>query len=285
MGSGNQAHNEAGVLLHASVSEVLQRHRSVRRFARRDLPVELVQRVVTEAVAGTSSYGNLNCASVVATAEAERLASLRALHFDQPATQSAPLMLTVCADTYRLGVWLAAREARPCFDNLHGLAVGVVDACLLAQSIALGFEAAGLGICFLGTTLDACERIAQFLGLPKGCIPVTSLAVGYPADTPPKRARLPLDAQLFWERYPAVGDAQLTAWFAQREAADWADVLRRDPEASVEMARLGIENYAQYCTSACRYPPEESDATAQQLLRMATVAGFARWPGRWLEEA
>ncbi len=262
--------------LRASVSEVLDQHRSMRHFADREVPRHVIEEAISNAVSGTSSYGNLNCASVILTADPERIATLRQLHFNQPTVRSAPIILTMCADVHRLCRWLDSRGARTNFENLHGLALGAVDACLLAQSIALGLEASGVGICFLGTTLDACIEIAHFLELPRGCFPITSLALGYPADAPVKRQRLPLRAQLFDERYPAIGDENVASWFTDREAADWTALMQRDRPAFEKIIDLGIRNFAQYCTSDFRYAPEQSDATAKALLRAMRKLGFRK---------
>ena len=258
----------------ASVSDVLDRHRSMRRFADREVPRYVIDEAISKAVAGTSSYGNMNCASIVLTADRERLMTLRQLHFNQPTVRLAPVILTICADVHRLCRWLGSRGARPSFENFHGLAVGAVDACLLAQSIALCLEELGIGICFLGTTLDACNEIAHFLGLPRGCFPITSLALGFPADVPVKRPRLPLRAQLFDERYPTISDEDITSWFTDREVADWTALMQRDHHAFEKIIDAGIHNYAQYCTSDFRYAPGHSNATAKALLEAVRKLGF-----------
>ena len=54
----------------------------------------------------------------------------------------------------------------------------------VAQQTTLGFEARGLGICYMGTTLMAMGEIADFLELPDNVVPVTSLVLGVPAAAP-----------------------------------------------------------------------------------------------------
>ena len=82
---------------------------------------------------------------------------------------------------------MKARGARDNFNNLIGYHVAAFDALLLSQSVALGVEAQGLGICYMGTTLHAMRDIGELLDLPDTCVPVTTIVVGYPAEDPPKR--------------------------------------------------------------------------------------------------
>jgi nitroreductase len=41
--------------------------------------------------------------------------------------------------------------------------VAAVDAVIVAQNVCLGFEARGLGICYMGTTLHSMGALAEFL--------------------------------------------------------------------------------------------------------------------------
>lgn len=252
---------------------LLSSHRSIRRFEARPIDPLLVGSLVGHAIAGTSSYGNLNCASLVLTSAADRLTLLRALHFDQPTVMSAPAMLTVCADTARVRAWLALNEAADNFRNLQGFMVAVIDAALLAQSVALALEAHGMGICFLGTTLDRCTEIAEFLELPPSCVPITSLAVGYPEEAPLKRDRLPLDAYLHHERYRSPSEEQLAALYSDCDRSGWHRILASGVEAT-DLDANGVRNFAQYCTSALRYSPEQFEETSVALDRLLRRHGF-----------
>ncbi len=252
---------------------LLASHRSIRRFQERPVDPFMIDSVVDNAVSGTSSYGNLNCASIVVTRAADRLVLLRGLHFDQPTVMGAPAILTVCADTARVRAWLALNDAPDNFGNLQGFMVAAIDAALLAQSVALGLEAHGLGICFLGTTLDRCTEIAEFLELPQSCVPITSLAVGYPDEAPLRRDRLPLAAYLHHERYQAPSVHGLAALYSERDQSGWCRVLASGigPEA---IDAQGIRSFAQYCTSAMRYPPDQFEETSVALYRLLRRHGF-----------
>ncbi|MEL4402950.1 nitroreductase family protein, partial [Shewanella algae] len=87
------------------------------------------------------------------------------------------MIVTFCADWFRTREWLKLRGARDNFDNLIGYHVAAFDAIIVAQNVCLGFEAHGLGICYMGTTLHSMEKIADFLDLPDTCVPVTTIVV------------------------------------------------------------------------------------------------------------
>ncbi|MEK7315246.1 MAG: nitroreductase family protein, partial [Candidatus Eisenbacteria bacterium] len=204
------------------LSALLSGHRSIRSYKPDAIDPALVQEVCGEAIAGASSSGNLNSISIVLTRDPEKKRKLYELHFEQEMVLEAPLVVTFCADWFRTREWLRRRGARDNFNNLIGYHVAAFDAMIVAQNVCLGFEARGLGICYMGTTLHSMGEIAALLDLPDTCLPVTTIVVGYPNEDPPKRDRLPLDAFLHDETYRRPTDAELDAIYLQREVRGWA---------------------------------------------------------------
>ena len=115
---------------------LMQAQRSIRQYRDTSVDEALVDRVLTEALAGSSSSGNLNMVSVIKTFDAARKARLCELHFDQPMVLQAPLVLTFCADSHRTRRWLSQREARPGFADFISWHVSSFDAIILAQTTA-----------------------------------------------------------------------------------------------------------------------------------------------------
>ncbi|MDT8998879.1 nitroreductase family protein [Paucibacter sp. APW11] len=257
-----------------TLSALLQRHRSIRRFENRPLDESVVDEVLAQAIAGSSSSGNLNTYSLVLSRDAERRARLHQLHFEQDMILQAPLLITFCADTRRTRDWLKLHQARDNFDNFHGFLVAAFDAMILAQSVALGFEARGLGICYLGTTLNAAAAIAEFLELPDSVFPVTSLAVGWPAESPAPRDRLPLSAYVHQERYQRHDDAALQALFAERDVKGLRRYQAMGPEMAAQWQALGLNSLAQFYTSELKYSPAVLQASSRDLLALLQARGF-----------
>lgn len=256
-----------------AVSALLNRHRSIRKYKPDPIDPALVERVIHEAVAGTSSSGNLNAVSVVLTTDPERKERLFELHFEQPMVRQAPLVVTFCADWFRTREWLKRRGARDNFDNLVGYHVAAFDAILLSQSVSLGFEAAGLGICYMGTTLYTMGEIADFLELPDTCLPVTTIVVGYPDEDPKKRDRLPSSALIHRERYQVPTGEEIDAIFAEREVKGWERYMSM-PEVKAEIEAAGITSLAQFYTSEAKYDPVYFREASETLRKTLEVKHF-----------
>ncbi|MBI5867884.1 MAG: nitroreductase family protein [candidate division Zixibacteria bacterium] len=255
-------------------SRFLGSHRSIRKYKSDPISQELIDQVLQDAIAGSSSSGNLNGYALILTRDKARKAELCRMHFDQPMIEQAPLLVTFCADVYRTRRWLRLRGARDNFNNFEGFLVAAFDAIILAQSVALGFESHGLGICYLGTTLDSCDRISKFLELPETCFPVTSIVVGVPDETPVKRDRLPLAAYIHNEKYKQATDEEFLRIYADREIKGWERYRSLGGEIAQEMERLGITNLAQYYTSELKYPPEEVLASSRRIRDLLVAKCF-----------
>ena len=211
-------------------SRLMQAHRSIREFHDKPVDSALVDRVLVEALAGSSSSGNLNLVSVIKTFDVERKKHLCELHFGQPMLLQAPLVLTFCADSHRTRQWLAQRDARLGFADFISWHVAGYDAIILAQTTALALESHGLGICYMGTTLHSMAAIAEFMECPDNCLPVTSMVVGWPAEAPAQRDRLPPAAWIHQERYQRASAAQIDARYAERERRGRERYLALGPE-------------------------------------------------------
>lgn len=250
------------------LSTLLNHHRSIRSFKPDPVDPALIKSVCADAIAGGSSSGNLNSISIILTRDPVRKRRLYELHFEQPMVLEAPLVMTFCADWYRTRQWLRLRNARDNFNNLIGYHVAAFDAMIVAQNVCLGFEAHGLGICYMGTTLHSMTEIAEFLDLPDTCLPVTTIVVGHPAEDPAKRDRLPFEALLHEETYHRSTDEELAAIFEQREIRGWERYMSY-PELKLKMEEHGITSLAQFYTSKIKYDPDgfrEDSARLRALL-------------------
>lgn len=249
---------------------LLHAHRSIRSYRTDPLPEGLIDRLLEDALHGTSSSGNLNMISVVKTQDTARKAHLCELHGGQPMVLQAPLLLTICADSFRTREWLALRGARPGFADFLSWHVAGYDAIILAQTVALACESRGLGICYMGTTLFSIREIADFLELPPNCLPVTTLVVGWPDEAPAQRDRLPPTAWIHDERYRRPTAADIEAGFAERERRGKARYLDSSPEMAALWNEHGITSLAHYYTSRIKYDPDyfaECSADLEKLLR------------------
>jgi nitroreductase len=255
-------------------TELMQTHRSIRSFKSDPLPDGLMNRLLEDALHGSSSSGNLNMISVIKTQDVERKAHLCKLHGEQPMVLEAPLVLTFCADSFRTREWLALRGARPGFADFMSWHVASFDAMILSQTVALACESRGLGICYMGTTLFSMRAIADYLELPSNCLPVTSLVVGRPAEAPGQRDRLPPAAWIHEERYQRPSADDIDARYAERERRGRARYMESSPEMAALWVENGITSLAQYYTSKIKYDPDQFAPWSADIEALLRERGF-----------
>ncbi len=198
-------------------------HRSIRRYRDEPVPWETVETIVAAAqCSSTSSY--LQTWSVVAVLDAEKRAHLAELCCGQRHVAQAPVFLVWCADRYRLDVACRMHGVRHQADMLEDFLVAAVDAAIAMQTAALAAEALGLGVCFIGGIRNRPREVVDLLGLPEYVFPISGMTLGWPAEAPPRRPRLPLPAVLHRERYTTQGLEDLLR--AYDEEVKQAGVIR-----------------------------------------------------------
>lgn len=260
-------------------AELMQAHRSIRNYLDRPIEPGLVNDVLHQALAGSSSSGNLNLVSVIKTQDPARKAKLYELHGNQPMVLQAPLVLTFCADTFRTREWLALRQARPGFADFVSWHTAAFDAMILSQTAALAFESHGLGICYMGTTLFSMRAIAAYLEMPANVLPVTSLVVGWPDEAPAQRDRLPATAWIHDERYTPPTPERIDADFALREVRGRERYLSFSPQMAARWQERGITSLAQYYTSPLKYDPDRFAEFSADIEALLAERGWRRSPG------
>ena len=81
------------------------------------------------------------------------------------------------------------------------LLVATIDTALMAQNVAVAAESVGLGLCYVGGIRNHPEAVADLLKLPEHVYPVFGMSLGYPAQNPEVKPRLPLAAILKDDHY------------------------------------------------------------------------------------
>ena len=129
----------------------------------------------------------------------------------------AQVVLTFCADFNRFNKWCLLRKAEPGYDNFLSFITASIDALIAAQTFCIAAEAKGLGICYLGTTTYMAHKIIDVLKLPQGVVPVTTITLGWPLDTPEQVERLPMEAVIHHETYCDYSSEQIETIYKDKE--------------------------------------------------------------------
>lgn len=230
------------------LNDVIHGHRSIREYEDREISQELLERILDAGIRASSS-GNMQAYSIVVTRDKELRSKLYSAHMEQSMVVDAPVLLTFCADFNRMKKWLALNEAPVHFDNFMSFMIGAVDATLVAQNCALAAENEGLGICYMGSTLANCDQIGELLNLPPGVVPVVGYSLGYPAETPPLRDRLPKHGLVHYEQYRDYTDEDIQAIYSERNEKGWKRYMDI-PRLKEMTEQLGLKNLAQVYTIA-----------------------------------
>ncbi len=242
----------------------MQNRRSIRQYTTQDIPEALLNELF-EIAARASNTGNMQLYSVIVTRDLAAKERQAPMHFNQRMVTQAPVLLTFCADANRFVKWAEQRNAEPGFENLQTFMAATIDAMLFAQAFCDAAEAAGLGICYLGTTAYNADKIIEALSLPRLVVPVVSVTVGYPADPlPPQVERLPLAAIVHQETYRDFTPAVIDEVYREKESLE---VNRQYTKENNK------ETLAQVFTDI-RYTKKNNEYFSEVLLKVLKDQGF-----------
>lgn len=243
--------------------ETIKNRTSIRKYADREVSEELLNSLLQEAER-TPTMGNLQLYSVVITRSEEGKKALAPAHFNQPMVTQAPVVLTICADYRRTTAWANYRKAHPGYDNILSFMNADTDALLFTQTFTVLAEAAGLGTCFLGTTIYMPQMIIDTLHLPQLVMPVATLTVGWPDEKPAQTDRLPLRSIIHNETFDDYTPEKIDDFYAEKEAL----------EENKEFVRINqVETLAQVFTDI-RYTKKDCKAMSTGFIEALRKQGF-----------
>ncbi len=184
--------------------------RSIRRYQEKAVP-EAVLRGVLAAGLSAPTKSDLQQVSIIRLG-LEKQHALAALVPQFPWVAQAPVCLVFCGDGRRIRR-LAEQRSHP-FANEHldSFMNAAVDAGIVLVSTLYAAEAAGLGGCPVSEIRNRIDAVSELLELPQHVFPLAGLCLGWPAEEPVLRRRLPPQVTLHQDCYddsnllPAVDD-------------------------------------------------------------------------------
>ncbi len=239
--------------------------RTVRKYKKEDVSDALLDSLL-EAAARTQTMGNLQLYSVVKTRDEEMKRRLAPAHFGQPMVTEAPVVLTICADFNRTSQWCRCRNAEPGYDNLLSFINAATDALLYTQTFCNLAEEAGLGLCYLGTTVYQPQQIIDLLQLPQLVMPVATLTVGWPDETPALTDRLPLASFVHAETYADYTPADIDRYYTPKESL---------PE-NQHFVEINHKQTLAQVFAEIRYTKKDNELLSEGLLEALKKQGFLR---------
>jgi len=260
-----------GVQMSNATIETLLAHRSIREYKPDPVPQELLDEILAAGIRASSS-GNMQTYSIIVTRDRALRESLSAPHFHQKMVLDAPVLATFCADFHRMRRWLQINGAPDNFDNFMSFMIAAIDAVLVSQNVALAAESRGLGICYMGSTLASCDEIGRILKLPANVVPVAGFSLGWPAEDPAPRDRLPLDGIVHRESYEDHCDERIREIYRDRDVQGWERYMEV-PKLRAMVEEAGVENLAQLYTTV-KYTRESHREFSRRILRYLREQDF-----------
>jgi nitroreductase len=243
--------------------ETVFKHRSIRKFKPDPIDGAILYKIM-EAGTRASTTGNMQVYSMIATTDPSLKEQLWKSHFKQDMVLQAPVLITFCADFNRFNKWCRQRDAEPGYGNFLSFFTAAIDALLVAQNVALAAEESDLGICYLGTTTYMAPKIIEILQLPKYVVPVTSLVIGYPDESPGLTDRLPLEAIVHHQTYKEYTEKDIDRIYADKEAL----------ESTRELIRINQKKTLAQIFTDIRYKKPDNLHFSKEFLEVIAQQGF-----------
>ncbi|MDR3704746.1 MAG: nitroreductase family protein [Paludibacteraceae bacterium] len=197
--------------------DVLTNRQTIRKYSNQPISNDLLEKLL-EATCRAPNTGNMQTYSIIITHDETKKKELSPCHFNQKMITEAPVVLTFCADFNRVNKWCEQRNAKPGYDNFLSFTSAMIDATIAAQHFCVAAESEGLGTCYLGTTTYTADKIIDILQLPKFVVPITTITIGYPDETPAtKDDRLPLNGIVHYETYKDYSADDINQIYAYKE--------------------------------------------------------------------
>jgi nitroreductase len=169
--------------------EIIKNRRSIRSYKKRDLPQEIIEKLL-EAARWAPSAGNVQPWAFVVVSSQKMKQSLSMAAFGQRDLEEASVVFVVCADE-KLAEQSYGARGKSLF-CLQDTAAAVQNILLTAYSL-------GLGSCWIGAFKE--DEVRQIIKAPKEMRPIALIPVGYPNEAPAARSRRPISEIMHKETF------------------------------------------------------------------------------------
>jgi len=194
------------------VFEAIEKRRSIRKYKDDPIPEDLMNRLLEAARLAPSSSNTQSWKFKVIT-DLETRKKLKGLALGQKFVEEAPAVIACCVDFNAFGergkevlklvlsgavrpsvsqIMQTVRRGKGAGSDTERVVVnGVINVSIATEHIALAATDLGLGTCWI-RAFDA-DGVEELLALPDGVRVLCLMSVGYPANEPPPRPRVPLE--------------------------------------------------------------------------------------------
>ena len=194
------------------VMNTLLSHRSIRSYKNKTIEDDKMEQIV-KAIQAAPSWINGQQVSIIAIKDPVKKKKFAELCGGQKHIEEAPVFLVFCSDFYR--AYLASKLEQTPFavpENMDTLLVGATDVGIALEAAITASESLGLGTVCIGGIRRNLDEVIKELNLPPYVLPISGLCVGYPADDPGLKPRLPVQAVYHTETYQHDLQAEIESY-------------------------------------------------------------------------
>lgn len=179
---------------------LLKSHRSIRKFLNKDIEDEKLYSITTSAqAASTSSF--MQAYTIIKVTDCNIRKQLARLAGEQAYIEECPLFLVFCADLHKFEIACRINNSKMASGYAEAFIIATVDAALAAQNAMIAAESLGLGGVYIGGIRNNPLEVSSLLELPDNVYAVFGMCIGYPADSPDLKPRLPMEMICCDNRY------------------------------------------------------------------------------------
>lgn len=169
--------------------DCIKTRRSVRSFISRDVPEDVVDKLLDAALQAPSA-GNVQEWEFIVVRKRDVKEKLSEAAFQQQMVSKAPVVIISCANLDEIGRAYGERGK-----NVYS----IQDAAVATQNLMLAAHDRGLGTCWVGSFNE--KHVQDILVLPNHVRPLAIIPVGYPASMPKEQPRKRLEEVVHNEFY------------------------------------------------------------------------------------
>lgn len=162
---------------------------SVRKFQKKDVPREILEKILIAAVFAPSA-GNLQPWEFIVVKDSDAKKHLTEVSYDNPWLADAPVIIVCCVNMQVAGSVFAERG-----EKLYG----IQDVAAATENMLLAAASLGLGACWVGAFSEPGVKV--ILEIPDYVRPAAMIALGYPAEEPPPLHRQALADITHFEKF------------------------------------------------------------------------------------
>ena len=163
------------------IIENLLASKSVRAYEDKPIPEDIKKTILLAAMAAPTA-GNQQLYTIMDITD-QKIKDHLAISCDkQPFIAKAPMVLIFCADLQKWFDAFVDNGCQPRQPGVGDLMIAVDDALIAAQNAVIAAWSFGIGSCYIGDIMEACEEHRELLHLPKFVFPAAMLVFGYPTE-------------------------------------------------------------------------------------------------------